>query len=179
MIDLQIKDYFPVGYIAKPHGLRGEMVVEVEEGFEDILLDSEYLLLGIEGGLVPFFISEEGINFRTDTSFSVTFDDIVEADLVRSLCGCKIYLHKDAIREEETGDEFNELIGVKVFDGVKGELGEIVRVDDFSGNIVLTIEHGDHEILIPLSEELITKFDELNRELHLECPEGLIDMYLE
>ncbi len=179
MTDLEIKNYFPVGYIAKPHGLRGEMVVEVEEGFEDILIESEFLLVEIEGGLVPFFISEDGINFRTDTSFSVIFEDIDSADQVRPLCGCKIYLSKEINREEETVDEFSELIGVTVFDAEKGELGPIIRVDDFHGNVVLTIEHGKHEILIPLSEDLITHHDVENRKLHLECPEGLIDLYLE
>lgn len=179
MIDPDIKDYFPVGYIAKPHGLRGEMVVEVEEGYEDVLLESDYLMVEVEGGLVPFFIGEEGITFRTDTTCSVTFDDIVEASQVRPICGCKIYLPNNLTGVEESVDEFSELLGVVVFDGEKGELGKIVRVDDFSGNIVLTVAHGDHEILIPLSEELITNFDEVNKELHMECPEGLIDMYLE
>jgi len=176
---LDIMDFFPIGTIIKPHGLKGEIIIEVEEGFEDILSESDYLLVGVEGGLVPFFISKEGINFRTSTTLCLAFEDIESAEKVRQYCGCKIYLHKDENSEQDSNEEFSELRGVTVFDKLRGKLGKIIRVDDFSGNVVLTIEHGSLEILIPLSEKLIIQFDETNQELYLDCPEGLIDLYLE
>jgi len=33
--------------------------------------------------------------------------------------------------------------------------------------------------LIPLSDEIITSIDEEKRELYLDCPTGLIEIYLE
>ncbi len=179
MILLDINEHFPVGYIVKPHGLKGEMVLEVEEGFEELLSESEYLLVEVEGGLVPFFVGGDGVRFRTSTSCSVILDDIDSADKVRPFCGSKIYLPGDADREQEISAELSELIGFIAFDTEKGRLGEVIRVDDFSGNVVLTVQYGVHEILIPLSEDLITNYDEVNKELHLDCPEGLVDLYLE
>ncbi len=179
MAPLIKEDFFPIGYIAKPHGLRGEVTIETEEGFEDVLVKSDYLLVEIEGGLVPFFISKDGINFRTPTSISLAFDDLDSADKVRPFCGSRIFLSNDATREQVVDEQLNELIGFTVFDLERGKLGEIIWIDDFSGNVVLTIQHGSHEILIPLSDDLITKLDEEKKELHLECPEGLIDLYLE
>jgi 16S rRNA processing protein RimM len=178
MSPIDKNDFFPIGSIIKPHGLKGDMILEIEEGFEEVLEESNYLLLEVEGGLVPFFISEAGINFRTTTSISLAFDDLDSAEKVRPYCGCQIFLHKDVAQEEVT-EEFNELLGVVVFDKERGKLGEIIRVDDFSGNVVLTILYGSHEILIPLSEELIIQFDQEKKELCLDCPEGLIDLYLE
>ena len=179
MIQLDINDYFPIGHIIKPHGLKGEMVVEVEKGFEDIICVSEYILVEVDGGLVPFFVTGEGIHFRTPTIFSVTFDDIDAAEKVFPLCGCKIYLDEGISAEEATSDEFNELIGFTVFDTEKGELGKITRTDDFSGNIVLTVQCRDVEILIPLSDELVSELNQEKREIHINCPDGLIDLYLE
>jgi 16S rRNA processing protein RimM len=179
MIPLDKQDFFPIGYIVKPHGLRGEMIIEIEEGFEDHVAESAYLLLEVEGGLVPFFISKEGINFRTATSLSLTFDDLDSAEKVRPYCGCHIYVHNDLNQTLTTGEEYNDLIGYTVFDQEKGELGKIIWVDNFSGNVVLTIQHKNLEILIPFSEELITAYLEDKRELHLDCPEGLIDLYVE
>jgi 16S rRNA processing protein RimM len=179
MTHLDINDYFPIGYIVKPHGLKGEMVIEVEEGFEEILSESEYLLVEVEGGLVPFFVSKEGLHFRTATTFSVTFEDSDSAEKVRPLCGCKIYLDKNVDQEQPDLEEFNELIGFTVFDTEKGELGKISRVDDFSGNVVLTIMHRNAEILIPLSEDLLAELNRESKEIHLNCPDGLIDLYLE
>ena len=179
MIHLDINDYFPVGRIVKPHGLKGEMVVEVEEGFEDSICDLEYILVEVEGGLVPFFVTGEGVHFRTPTIFTVTFDDVDSAEKVIPLCGCKIYLDEGISQEEVTRDEFNELIGFTVFDTEKGELGKIIRTDDYSGNIVLTVQYRDVEILIPLSDELVSELNQEKREIHINCPEGLIELYLE
>jgi 16S rRNA processing protein RimM len=173
------QDFFTIGSIIKPHGLKGDVLVEVDEGFGEAIETSDYLLVEVDGGLVPFFISENGVNFRTDTTFCVSFDDLETAEKVKPYCGCKIYLHKDVIREESDDVVYNELIGFNVFDSERGELGKIIQTDNFSGNIVLTIQHGASEILIPLSEDFIVLLDEKKNELHLECPEGLIDLYLE
>jgi len=178
MIPIDKNDYFPIGFIVKPHGLKGDMILEIEEGFEDIITESDCLLVEVEGGLVPFFVTEEGVNFRTSTSLTLAFDDIDSAEKVRPFCGCKIYLPKEVNQEQATSEEFNELIGFTVFDKEKGELGKIIRVDDFSGNVVLTIQHGSTEILIPISEELILQVKADKYEIHLDCPEGLIDLYL-
>ena len=178
MLQLNKLDFFPIGVIIKPHGLRGDMILEVEEGYEDHLTDQEYLLVEIEGGLVPFFISDEGLNFRTSTTLSVAFDDYDSADKVRSLCGSKIYLHKK-INQENNNNDFKELLEYTVFDKVKGELGRIIQIDNYSGNVVLTVFHLNHEVLIPLSDNLITNILNEKHELHLDCPEGLIDLYLE
>jgi 16S rRNA processing protein RimM len=179
MIHPDINDFMPVGTIVKPHGLKGELVIESDEGYEDAFIDSEYLLIEVEGGLVPFFITDDGVHFRTSTTMTLTFDDIDSVEKVRSLCGCRVFLQKNAGTELSSGDDFNELIGFTVIDTAKGELGKITRIDDFSGNVVLTIQHGSIEILIPLSEELITEYAEEKRQLFLDCPDGLIDLYLE
>lgn len=176
---LDIQDHFPVGTIVKPRGLKGDVIVEMAEGYNDFLADSDYLLVEAEGGLVPFFISEEGINFRTATTLSLAFDDLDSVEKVRPYCGCKIYLHKDTGKEQEEEGEFDELIGVTVFDKERGELGTISRTDNFSGNVVLTVDYKGKEVMIPFSEDIILQFDEEKKELHLDCPEGLIELYLE
>jgi 16S rRNA processing protein RimM len=178
MIQLIEENFIPVGTIIKPHGLRGEMIVEVGEGFEDSLSQQECLMVGIEGGLVPYFITDEGVSFRTPTSLSLAFDDIDSSEKVRPLCGCKVYLPKEASCDRDTEDSFDELIGFVVFDKTKGKLGKIIRTDNYSGNIVLTVKHNSREILLPFSEELVYLFSDEQKEIHLDCPEGLIDLYL-
>lgn len=155
------------------------MTLEVEEGYEDILEESEYLMVEVEGGLVPFFVTENGINFRTSSAVTLAFDGLDSAEKVRNYCGSKVFLHKDTAYEPETSDELDELNDYLVFDLERGQLGKIIHVDNFSGNIVLTILHKGKELLIPFSEELITNLDETKKELHLDCPEGLIDLYME
>ena len=68
---------------------------------------------------------------------------------------------------------------MRIFDAKFGDIGLISRVDDFSGNLVITVDHPRAEILIPLSDEVITSVDEEKREMHLDCPNGLIEIYLD
>lgn len=179
MIQLNNEDFFPAGTIIKPHGLRGEFILEIGEGLDEYLVDQECLMVGIDGGLVPFFITEEGINFRTSTTVSLSFEDIDNVEKVRPLCGCKVFLPNSASRDEAAEDSFDALIGYVVFDEEKGRLGRITRSDNFSGNVVLTVEYHSREILIPFSENLITGINNDKKEIRLACPEGLIDLYLE
>lgn len=172
-------DFLPIGYILKPHGLKGGLILEIEEGYEEVLTDSDCLLVEVDGGLVPFFVTEDGIYFRSSTSLSLSFDGYDSVEKVRPFCGCKIFIHKDTEVEQTNNEELNELIGTTVIDKERGKLGEILRVDDFSGNVVITVAYHGHEILIPLSEELIIRLDETKKELHMECPEGLIDLNME
>ncbi|MEI7830260.1 MAG: ribosome maturation factor RimM [Prolixibacteraceae bacterium] len=169
-------DFLPIGFILKPHGLKGGMILEIEDGYEEVVEDSEFLLVEVEGGLVPFFVTEDGINFRSPTSLSLSFDGYDSVEKLRPFCGCKIFIHKDIEIDQNNNEELNELIGVTVFDKERGKLGKILRVDDFSGNVVLTIGYAGREVLIPLSEQIIIKLDESNKELHVDCPEGLIDL---
>jgi 16S rRNA processing protein RimM len=67
---------------------------------------------------------------------------------------------------------------MKVIDQTYGELGSITALDDFSGNIVITVQNPKGEILIPLSEEIIESVDEEQNSIYLNCPEGLVDIYL-
>lgn len=178
MRSIDPQDFIPIGYLAKPHGLSGDVLIETDEDFEDLLSETDHLMVEVEGGLVPFFITEDGIDFRTPTSCVVAFDELDSADKVRPYCGCRVFLPRESGRELPSESDLNGLIGFTAFDQEKGELGKITRIDDFSGNIVLTVLHRRHEVLIPLSEELIIRMDQNKQELHLDCPEGLIELYL-
>lgn len=179
MFPINKNDFIPIGSIIKPHGLKGDLIVEIEDGYEEYLSGQDYLMVELEGGLVPFFFTDEGINFRTSTTLAVAFDGFHSAEKARSLCGCQIYLNKNISQDEGEEDGFDDLTGYLVFDNLKGKLGEISVMDNYAGNIVMTILHQDHEILVPFSEELITRIDAEKRELYMDCPEGLVDLYLE
>jgi 16S rRNA processing protein RimM len=172
-------DFTPIGVIQKPHGLKGETIIFYEESYEETLEEAETLFIEIEGGLVPFFVSEEGLRFRTSDSAIIQFDELNSQEKARELSGCKVYIPNEDIVETEEENELSYLIGFNVFDSQRGEIGTITGLNDFSGNVVATVQHPKAEILIPLSESIIINMDEGKKELHIDCPEGLIELYLE
>ena len=74
---------------------------------------------------------------------------------------------------------FHEIIGYKVFDAIKGEIGKVDKVLEYSTSNLFSILVKDKEILIPISDEIVGKVDKINKTIQVTCPEGLIDLYLE
>jgi 16S rRNA processing protein RimM len=91
----------------------------------------------------------------------------------------KVYVFDHEIVSIDDSGDTSSLIGMKVFDATFGEVGVITRTDDFSGNLVITVYRQNTEILIPLSGDTVNFVDEVKREIHMKCPDGLIQMYLE
>ena len=67
------------------------------------------------------------------------------------------------------------MAGFRVYGKREGFLGTIKNVDDYSGNIILTVDNEGHEILVPFNEDLLVKFVRNNKEMVLDLPEGLVD----
>ena len=179
MIQINKSDCVEVGYIQKPHGLKGEIIFVFDKEFEDTVEELEFLFIEVDGGLVPFHIEDEGLNFRTDESAICKLEFVDTLSKAKEMVGCKVYVFDHAIIDSEEPETASTLIGMRAFDEKFGDIGLISRVDDFSGNLVITVVHPRAEILIPLSDEIITSIDEEKREICLSCPNGLIEIYLE
>ena len=60
-----------------------------------------------------------------------------------------------------------------------GAVGELQQIVDFKVNPLFQIISPDSkEILIPLLKDTVTKVDREKKELHVQTPEGLIEIYL-
>jgi len=179
MIQINKSDCVEVGYIQKPHGLKGEMILAFGKEFEETLDEVEFLFVDVDGGLVPYYIEDDGLNFRSDESAICRLQFVDTLNKAKDLVGCKLYVFDHAVIEAEDQGVASTLIGMRVFDAKFGDIGLIGRVDDFSGNLVITVLHPRAEILIPLSDQVITSLDEIKKEIYLDCPNGLIEIYLE
>ena len=179
MIQINKEDCVEVGYIQKPHGLKGEVILAFGQEFEETLEELEFLFVEVDGGLVPFHIEDEVLNFRTDERAICKLEFVDTLSKAKDLVGCKVYVFDHAIIDSEDPAVTSTLVGMRIFDAKFGDIGLISRVDDFSGNLVITVDHPRAEIMIPLSDEVITSVDEEKREMYLNCPNGLIEIYLD
>jgi len=163
-----------IGFIRKTHGIHGEVVLEFEEQFEYSVEDAECFFIELEGLLVPFFITEEGLRFRSGKSAIVKLDWVDTEIYAKRLVGKEVYLYKEEIIDMPEENE-SLLKGFRLFDKKTGELGIIEEVEDYSGNIVLTVNYKGIELLIPYNDEILIDLDEKQKIITLELPEGLID----
>lgn len=166
-----------LGKFIKTHGLNGELVLAIENDFPE-RYSEEPIFVDIDGGLVPFFIDEDGIYARNNTSYRIKMEDVDSEHTALRFINCEVYLPKELFSEEEM-EGIAGIEGYTVVVEGRGEIGVIESLADYSGNIVITVLVDGNEVMIPLAEEYITGVDYDAQIISLDLPEGLIDLYLE
>jgi 16S rRNA processing protein RimM len=75
---------------------------------------------------------------------------------------------------------FHEVIGFEVIDKTKGVIGNIDKIMDHPAQPILQILHNTgKEILIPIADDIVLDVDRKNKQICIQAPDGLIDLYLE
>jgi 16S rRNA processing protein RimM len=164
-----------VGFFKKTHGVSGELVFEYEPQFEYSIENADRFFVELEGLLVPFFIAEEGFRFKTENSAILTFDGVESEKYAKRMVGSSVFLFKNEIivMADELSD--SELVDYLLVDEKLGEIGIIDQIDNYSGNIVFTVNFKGKELLVPFNEDFLLEIDKQNKFIKLRLPEGLFD----
>ena len=165
------EDVYKIGRIGKAHGVKGEVTFTFDDDVFD-RVDADFLILEVDGILVPFFMEE--YRFRSDNTALVKFEDIDTQDRARELTNCDVYFPRDLADDEEEVLTYSFLVGFDIVEASTGKkVGTIVNVDESTLNILFELENG---MLIPANEELITDIDKDNKTISLALPEGILDL---
>ena len=165
------EEVYKIGRIGKAHGVKGEVTFMFDDDVFD-RVDADYLILEVDGILVPFFMEE--YRFRTDSTAPVKFEDVDTQERARELTNCDVFFPRCLTDDEEDSPSFASLVGFSIVDaGSKRVVGTIADIDDQTANILFELEDGR---LIPASEQLITAVNPQERTLTMILPEGLLDL---
>lgn len=165
------EEYYKIGKIGKPHGVKGEVSFHFSDDVFD-RTDAEYLMLCIDGLLVPFFMEE--YRFRSDETALVKFCDIETQERAAELTGCEVFFSRERSDSDNENVSWAEIVGFVLKDIATGnDIGRIASVDDTTVNILFELEDGT---LIPASDELISNININKKEIVIELPEGILDL---
>lgn len=165
-------DYFQVGLIKKPHGLKGE--VNLSLGGETSLEGVTALFLEIEGSLVPYFVESFSGNGEKST---LKFEDINSLEEAKKIGGKKIFLLKTARPRLPKGEFYDdELIGFDVVDESAGKLGKLEEIIAAGANRLFVVREKTKEVLIPENGPFIQEINKKNRTITVILPDGFLDM---
>lgn len=165
-----------IGFLKKTHGIHGEVVLEFESHFEYSVEEAERFLIELEGLLVPFFVKEDGFRFKTANTAIIIFSEVESEKYAKRLIGNSVFLFKNEIVDAPNQSLDSQFINHLLIDETLGDLGIINQVDDFSGNIVLTINFRGKEVLIPYNDDFLISVNEEQKTILLKLPEGLFDL---
>ena len=169
-------EYFELGYLAKPHGLKGafHVFMDVDDPYEYEDLDAVFVQQGNE--MVPYFI--EDLQIRDNLNL-MNLEGIESLDAAKELVGSKLFLPV-AMLPKLKDDQFyyHEIVDYQVNDQVLGSLGTVKEVYSTGAQDVIIMIYQGVEVLIPLTDEIVPKVDKHNKVIITHLPDGLLDVYM-
>lgn len=162
-----------IGRITRPHGLRGEVRVQLHWEGSDTLEHVSSVLLGRKGqNLGEYRIASRR---RVNKAYLVRFEGIDGIDAAEALRNAAVSVPRDALPPLK-GDEFylSDLIGAKVL-GPAGPVGEVIEVRVHPTVDALVIRLHDGSVAEqPLVEPWLLRVDVSNKLVELASLDGLV-----
>jgi len=168
------RDTVVVGRVRRPHGVRGELVVEplsdVEERFApgaDLLAarparaDRRLRVTAVRRHRDVLLVTFEGIGNRDEA------EELRDADLEVPAA--------TSPRAPEGTYYYHDLVGCECRDARSGVLGRVVEVIEDGGGWLLRIESPGRQLLVPFVSAYLRAVDPGSERIELDLPEGLIE----
>ncbi len=162
-----------VGRVARAHGLRGEVVVEVlSDAPERFAPGSEMI------AAAPESLHARTLRVEASRPFQgrllVRFEGVERREDAEALHGQELTIARDQVVPLPEGSHYHfELVGLSVRTTSGAPLGRVTDIFGTGSNDVLVVDDDEREILIPMLEGVIVSVDVPGKSLVVEPPPGL------
>lgn len=177
---MTLDDCYQLGSIGKPHGLKGFVVAFLDVDDLDAYRKVKSVLLEMPaapGKLVPYEV--EKLQPQAENRVLLKLRGIERIEEAEPLRNAKLYRPLQELPALEADQfYFHDVIGYTVVDEQLGELGTVEAFYELPRQDLLAMRYKGQEVLIPVVDELVSHADETTRQLHVNLPEGLLDVYL-
>jgi 16S rRNA processing protein RimM len=162
-----------VGRVLRPHGVRGEVVVEV---LSDVpaRFKKGSRLTGVRDGMVkiPLTVAASRVH---KTGAVVRFEGYEDRDRAGELRGLDLEVSRAEVPKARRGTYYQfELLGCNCRDRGE-ELGRVVEVVEDGGGVMLIVEGEGRRIPVPFVKEFLRKVDVAAGRIDVALPEGLLE----
>jgi len=175
---MTIKDCFFLGKIVKKYSFKGELLAKLDTDEPAIYENLDAIFIDLNSTLVPFFVEKSQLH--KSNLLRLKFDDINNEEDAEALLKSDLYLPLDLLPKLE-GDKFyfHEIINFQLVDENFGYVGIIRGVNDSTAQALFEVDRDGIEILIPINDDFIKKIDRVNKNISVNTPKGLIELYLD
>jgi 16S rRNA processing protein RimM len=168
------EDLILVGRIARPHGIKGQVVVNPDTDF----LEQRYQVGAtlLVGGPPPVPRKIVTARFQQGRPI-IGFEGVESMDDAELLAGLELRLPADALGElPERTFYHHDLVGCEVSDPSGMVLGRVASVEGPMERSRLVIAGARGEIQIPLNELFCPSIDTATRRIVVDPPPGLLEL---
>lgn len=182
---MTLPDCASVGRVRRPHGVRGELVVEsLTDEPDAILAPGRRVFQGThEGGLYldprtrqPRPLTVTGLRPFKD-GFLVTFDLIGDRTEAEKWNGRHLMVPVEELSEPDEGEVFaHELVGMQLIDdATDAALGEVVEFYELPQGLLLEMRTPTGLVSVPFVDEFVIDVDREARTIRVALPDGLLE----
>jgi 16S rRNA processing protein RimM len=167
-------DMAVVGRVARPHGLRGDVVVNPETDFvAERFRPGATVWMRSAGREEQLTIGSARVQNGRPV---VGFVGLSSIEAAERLAGLELRVPEEALQPLEPGQYYeHQLVGCSV-STADGPVGTVVRVDRAGGGSRLVVEGARGEILVPLAVDICVEIDVAGRRIRIEPPQGLLEL---
>lgn len=173
MPDDRPDDLLFVGRIARAHGIRGQVIVNPETDFmEERFRVGQVMRVGPAGRTHERTIRD--VRFHQGRPI-VAFDGVDTMNEAETLAGTELWVPESAVGPLPEGTFYrHDLVGCQVRDTGGRVLGRVTAVEGTLDRSYLVI---DGDVMIPLVGDICLRVDVPAREVIVNPPEGLVELY--
>ncbi len=168
-------NYRNIGRLVAVHGLQGELVLLHRLGRKTALRGLKTLFLEErKDEMLPWFV--EGTRVKGNEEIFVKLEGLDTKEAARRVVQKEVWLRESDFVQFAGQAAPISMVGFHLFDGER-DLGEILEVIEQPHQVLCRIDLEGKEALIPMHEQTLRKVDQQKREVHVELPDGLLDVY--
>lgn len=168
-------DFFLIGKALRSHGTGGELRILVDQQLKSYIRKGTSLFFDLDGSKVPYQITD----VEDGNHFVISLQDVLNKKDSDLLGNIEFYIPLESVKSRHQHSPKN-LRGkwdeYRILDTRSELIYDILRTEEFPQQLMAIISIHDKEILIPLSDQLISSIDKENKIILMEIPEGLLDL---
>jgi 16S rRNA processing protein RimM len=166
-----------VGRISRPHGVRGELAVEVRTDDPELRLATGAVLATEPAAAGPLTIASTRWH---QGRLLVQFEGLADRDGADQLRGVLLVVDSAELEDVADPDDFrdHQLIGLAVLTMDGEQVGEVTDVLHYGQDLLVVAGRGERagtEIMIPFVSAIVPEVDVGAGQLRIDPPPGLVD----
>lgn len=169
-------EYFNIGKIVAVHGLKGELLLKHELGKKTSLKGLQAIFIEEKkNAFIPWFV--ESTKIKSADEIYIKLEGVNSREAAARLSQKKIWLTEIDFKKFTAKSSPASLLGYTVFN-TNESLGEILELIEQPHQLLCRLEVQGKEVLIPLHEDSLKKVDHKKKQVLVELPDGLLEIYL-
>ena len=147
----------------------------IEDRFKTYISEGTYLFFDLNGSKVPYMVT----SVEEDAHFVISLEDVINKKESDLLAGQELWIPLSTVKSrhqlspKNINDKWAEY---RLHDNSSDIEYPILRTEQYPQQLMAVIEIANREVLVPLSDQLITEISKEKKIIFIDIPEGLLEL---